>query len=178
MKNYLRKISLEKRKKLCIDELSNKILANLFSLEEYKKARNIMCYYPLKFEVQVQSCFFDNSKTWFLPRVKNEELEVCAYCESELKKGCFGILEPCGKQIDSIDNIDLIIIPAVADDIQGYRIGYGKGFYDRFLSTVKTSAKKIIPLYSELLYSNIYPNKHDIKADIIVTEKEILKIYC
>ncbi len=178
MKSYLRKISLEKRIKLCTDELSNKILANLFSLDEYKNANNIMCYYPLKFEVQIQACLYDNSKNWFLPRVNDKELEVCSYCESELKKGSFGILEPCGNKIDSFQNIDLIIIPAVAADINGYRIGYGKGYYDKFLSSVITAAKKIIPIYSDLLYSTIYPDKHDIKADIIVTEKEILKIYC
>ena len=178
MKKYIRKISLEKRKCLDIQKLSNGILTNLFSLEEYKNAKNIMCYYPLKYEVQIQACLCDNSKNWFLPRVKDDKIEVCPYCESELKKGHFGIFEPCGKQIDSCDNLDLIIMPAVAADINGYRIGYGKGFYDRFLFSIKTSAKKIIPLYSELIYPNTFPEEHDIKADIIVTEKQILKIYC
>ena len=178
MKNELRKISLEKRKNLSTDLLSKKIIANLITLEEYKKAKNILCYYPLKYEVQTQECLNDNSKNWFLPRVNNLDLEFCHYNKDELKIGAYGILEPIGPKISTLRNMDMAIIPAVAADINGYRIGYGKGYYDRFLSSFDYPILKVIVIYSELIYPNIFPNEYDKKSDIIVTDKEILRIYC
>ena len=178
MKNQIRKNSLAKRKFFPVEELSKKIIENLYALEEYKKSQNILCYYPLKYEVQTQECFNDSSKNWFLPRVNKSDLEVCPYCSDNIQKGSFGILEPLTEKIDSIEFIDLVIIPAVAVDINGYRIGYGKGFYDRFLSSFKSPVIKIVLEYSDLVYTNIYPDNYDVKVDIIVTEKEIFKINC
>lgn len=178
MKNELRKISLKKRKNLSTDLLSKKIIANLITLEEYKKAKNILCYYPLKYEVQTQECLNDNSKNWFLPRVNNLDLEVCRYSKAELKIGTYGILEPTGPKINTLKDIDMVIIPAIGADINGYRIGYGKGYYDRFLSSFDYPVLKVIVIYSELIYPNVFPNEYDKKSDIIVTDKEILRIYC
>ncbi len=178
MKNEIRKISLEKRKLLPVEELSKKIINNLLLLEEYKSAKNILCYYPLIYEVQTQECFKDSSKNWFLPKVSKSNLEVCPYCTTNIQKGSFGIMEPLTEKIDSLDILDLVLIPAVAGDINGYRIGYGKGFYDRFLSSLDVPITKIMLIYSSLLYKSVCPDYYDIKVDVIVTDNGVLKINC
>lgn len=175
MKNQLRKISLEKRKNFPVEMCSEKIIKNLFSLDEYKDAKNILCYYPLKYEIQTQNCFIDTTKTWFLPRVNGQNLEICKFEKDKLVCGSFNIQEPCTESIDNLNILDSIIIPAVAADKNGYRIGYGKGYYDRFLPKLSTKCVKIILVYSDCLFDNVYPNEYDVKTDIIITDKEILR---
>ena len=176
MKNELRKLSLQKRKELDVKTLSEKILNNLFQLEEYKKAKHILTYFPLKNEVQTQKCFNDYSKTWYLPRVNGEELEVCLYDSEQLSKGNFNIQEPTNDRIRDLNFIDMVIIPCVASDKNGYRIGYGKGYYDRFLPLLPKTCYKVILGYSVLLFDSVYPTEYDVKSDFIITDKEIFRI--
>ena len=72
----------------------------------------------------------------------------------------------------------MIIIPALAADKNGYRIGYGKGYYDRFLKTLKHNPVKVVLTYSDLLFDNIFPDEFDEKCNIIITDKEIYRINC
>ena len=93
-----------------------------------------------------------------------------------LNVSAFGTLEPPSKNKEVIP--DLVIVPIVAFDSQLNRIGYGKGFYDRFLSKVKKVKKKSISLgiaYSFQEYSKIPADKHDFKLDYIFTESGIIK---
>ena len=176
MKSELRKFALQKRKELDVNTLSKKVLDNLFQFDEYKNAKNILCYFPLKYEIQTQTCFSDASKTWYLPRVNVDELEVCKYEPTKLSKGNFNIQEPTNDKVLNLDFLDMVIIPCVAADKKGYRIGYGKGYYDRFLPTLSNSCKKVILVYSDLLFDSVYPSDFDIKSDFVVTDKEICRI--
>ncbi len=178
MKNKLRKKALNIRKTLPVQQYSNCIMHNLFNLEEYKKSKNILCYYPLKFEVNTLRCFEDKTKNWYLPRINRENLEFCPYDSGNLKKGNFNTLEPCSEKIENFNNIDMIIIPSVAADKNGFRLGYGKGYYDRFLSSLENPPVKIILTFYDLLFETVYPGKYDIKGDIIITDKEIFRIVC
>ena len=175
MKSQLRKLALQKRKELDVDTLSKKIMNNLFSLEEYIKAQNVLTYFPLKYEVQTQSCFSDNSKTWYLPRVNGSDLEICKYDSTKLLKGNFNIQEPTNQQILNFDFLDMVIIPCVAADKNGYRIGYGKGYYDRFLPNLSSDCKKVVLVYSELLFDNVFPDVFDVSVDVLITDKEIFR---
>ena len=174
MKNELRKEALEKRKMLNCNELSEKIIKNLISLPEYRSSKDIICYYPLKYEADTKMCLEDNQKNWYLPRVNGEALDICPF--GNLSKGAFGILEPMTNPISDYEKINMVIIPACAADKSGYRIGWGKGYYDRFLPLLKQTCKKVVLIYSSLLYNTIYPDKNDVKADIIVTDKGIFRI--
>lgn len=176
MKNELRKSALNKRKTLDCLYCSRKAMQNLFSLEEYKNCKNIICYYPKEYEISDMECLNDKTKNIYLPRVNGNELEICPYQKDKMKEGCFKIQEPITEKITSFENIDIVIIPAVAADKNGYRIGYGKGYYDRFLSILPQKIIKIILVYDELLSNNIFPDGFDIKADIIVTDKAVYKI--
>lgn len=151
-------------------EKESSVLADiLVQTEEYKNSKNIMIYYPLEKEVNLLSLLSDKSKTFYLPRIKDENLECCKYLSGdELCESCFHTLEPicnaCSKQ-----EIDLVIIPALAVDKNNYRLGYGGGFYDRFLKDFK--GLKIVCIPKELILETVFPEKHDVKIDLIITGK-------
>ena len=115
-------------------------------------------------------------KTWYLPRVNGEILDICKYNKNELKKGSFNITEPTTENIDDYNIIDMVIAPAIAVDKSGYRLGYGKGYYDRLFNHLKKDCIKVFVTYEELLVDTIYPQSYDIQCDYIVTEKKIYKI--
>ena len=176
MKEQLRKQSLELRKTLPLAKISKEIINNLFSLKEYKNAENVLCYYPLPFEIDVKPCFCDKSKKWYLPRVKGKNLEICEYLGSKnIKEGSFKIFEPINEKVNNLNILDLIIVPCVCADRNGFRLGYGKGFYDRFLASLNHNPVKVLLVPSVLLYENVFPEKNDIKCNIVITEFE--KIY-
>ena len=88
---------------------------------------------------------------------------------SDLKAGKYGILEP-NKDTPVIfpSEIDLCIIPCVCTDKDGFRIGYGGGYYDRYLPL--TNCTSILLCYKDLIYANIPKENHDIKASILITD--------
>ncbi len=166
-KQQLRNISKEIRSKLNIKSLSQKLVKKLSETNEYKNAKNIMIYYPLPNEINLLALLKDNTKKFFLPKIDGQNLLCCPYKEGDKTclsrfKTCEPISEPCSKNL-----IDLVIIPALAVDKNNYRLGYGGGFYDRFLNDF--TGLKIVCLPQELVFDTIYPESHDIKADIILT---------
>ena len=168
-KQNLRKWARGKRKELDMEKESSILVNKLIQTNEYKNAKNIMIYYPLENEVNLLSFLQDKSKNFYLPRIKVNELECCKYSSGdELCESCFHTLEPtckaCSKQ-----EIDLVIIPALAVDKNNYRLGYGGGFYDRFLKDFK--GLKIVCIPEELIVETVYPEKHDVKIDLIVSSK-------
>ncbi len=175
MKNEIRIYAKNLRQTLNIQDLSKKIQKNLFSLEEYKKALNIMTYYSFGDEARTVEFFNDKTKNWFIPKIEKTDLKICPYDEEKLCKNKYNIFESTLKPLEDISLIDMIIIPCLAADKNGYRIGYGKGFYDRFLSKLKHNPVKIALVFSPLLYDSIFPEKYDISCDIIITDKEIYR---
>lgn len=173
MKNELRKKAIEIRKTLDCELLSSKIVNNLKNIKEYQKSKNIISYYPLKYEADITGCLNDN-KNWFLPKVNGNNLDICPY--GKLKKGSFGIMEPITEPIKDYSQINMIIIPACAADKNGYRLGWGKGYYDRFLPNLYNNCTKVVIVYSPLLFNTIFPDKFDVKGDIIISDKEILRL--
>lgn len=173
MKKELRKWAKEKRATLCVDELSSQIKKHLFSSDIYKNAKNIMCYYSFGSEVSTLTYFEDEAKNWFLPKCYNDELLCCPMNEA-FQLNSYGIPEPSSIPIDP-SIIDLVIIPALCVDKNGYRIGYGKGYYDRFLKANNKPIKVVIS-YDELLLDNVFPDEFDEKVDYVVTEKGMFKI--
>ena len=95
--------------------------------------------------------------------------------EKETTKGSFGILEPINevvedKRLIKPEEIDLVIVPGVAFDKNMNRIGFGGGFYDRYLSLLKSSCKKVGLAYQFQIVEKIETEEHDMKVDMIVTE--------
>ncbi|WP_289703275.1 5-formyltetrahydrofolate cyclo-ligase [uncultured Muribaculum sp.] len=113
-------------------------------------------------------------KHFFLPRVNGVNLDVLPYDRTRLQYGAFHIEEPTGDDIENIDNIELIIVPGIAYDNRGNRVGRGKGYYDRLLS--RTKATKIGIGYDFQLVDEIDSEPHDITMDIVITDSRIINI--
>ena len=174
-KQTLRKFAKEKRESLDIEKISSYIIEKLIQTEVYKSSKNIMIYYPLEREINLIPLLNDASKQFYLPRIKGKELECCNYSlGDELSTSSFKTKEPVCQACSHL-KIDTIIVPALACDKNGYRLGYGGGFYDRFLS--KTKTYKICCIPSELIFDSVFPEKHDIKMDLIITENLLLEFF-
>lgn len=178
MKEGIRKNLLNKRlEHKNIKEDSEKIVKKLLSLPEIQNAQTILLYYPHKNEVNVLPLFeilsFKGKRVLF-PKTVNEEIHpVAVNSLKDLKKGNFGILEPEGKKTEK-EHIDIVIVPAVAFNKKGYRIGYGKGFYDRFLKDFK--GLKVGVAYDFQIVDDLPVNEHDVPVDIIVTPTNLIKV--
>jgi len=178
MKKEIRKNFLKKREQASKDDKdskSNEILSQLLDLKEFKEAKRIKCYVSKDPEVDTHKLIIHVLKSKgsiIVPFVQG-----CMKCSeikefSQLTKGKYDILEPKQKT-ESKQEPDLIIIPGIAFDRKGNRIGFGQGYYDKFLS--KTKAKKIALAYDFQIIKNIPIESHDISMDMIITNKEVIK---
>ena len=167
-KQELRKWAKEERKKLDIEKISFTLVQKLKETDEYRQAKNIMIFYPLKDEINLLGLLEDENKNFFLPKIDGENLLCCPFSkDTELCESCFKTKEPITEPVEK-SLIDLVIVPALAADKNNYRLGYGGGFYDRFLSG-GVNIVKISCVSKEFVLETVYPEKHDIKIDKIIT---------
>ena len=179
-KAALRKHLLEKRDATSAelrDISSKRIHQNIKQISSYANSQNIACYFPIGSEIDTRDIMLDivqQNKNLLLPRIVNDNLEFYIVENLEkLEKGSFEIMEPkdsCTKA----EKINCVLIPTVGVSTSGVRLGYGKGYYDRFLTS--TNAVKISLTYSKQIVKSIPSDSHDIKIDWIVTEDENVKI--
>jgi len=166
-KTDLRLMAKAIRKSIDIEKISNILCEKIRLTDKYKQAKNVLMFYPLKYEINLLPLLNDEKK-FYLPRIKNENLEICAYkLGDKLKESIFKTKEPLSKPINT-DILDLIILPGLAADKNNYRLGYGKGYYDRLLENTKTFT--ILPIAKDLVFEKIPTEKHDKKVSLIITE--------
>jgi 5-formyltetrahydrofolate cyclo-ligase len=187
----LRKTILNKRNSIPKEERQQKfniIKEKLFGLDEFKKATHLLGYYGKtssgEFDtVSLLKTLFEKEKKVYLPRCVPNRIALDIFRVTDLKKdleiGAYGLYEPkFSKNIITIDQIDLVIVPGLVFDTVGSRYGYGKGYYDSLLqSTSKTKPIKIA-LTLDFTIQNFALKIHprDIQMDIIITENKILYI--
>lgn len=188
MKQTLKQKIIEKRNLLKEEEIkekSKKIIKNLKSLREFQEAKNILFYVSFNKEVNTQEIIKEllkiKEKKTIVPfTIKNDlRLHLSELKDFiELEPRTFGILEPKERYIREFnkDKLDLVIVPGVVFDKNGNRIGYGYGYYDRFLKTIKKEILKIGLAFDFQVIDKIPEEKHDVPLNIIVTEKEIFKV--
>lgn len=113
----------------------------------------------------------------YLPKVSGNDL-VWVKNPVEFTKGAFNILEPVGEELsfENCPDINALILPALAADKKGLRLGKGGGYYDRLLSKINPQIVKIALLFDNEIFEEIPTEPHDKKVDYLVTEKRILKI--
>lgn len=136
-------------------------------------SHTLFIYYSMPDEVPTQGLLDElvsEGKTVLLPRVISDtEMEVRRYTGKEdLQKGAFGIMEPTGTLFTDYERIDVAIVPGVAFDRDGHRLGRGKGYYDRFLSKVPL-VYKIGVCFPSRLMDKVPADEYDILMDEIVT---------
>lgn len=162
--------------KTTLQETSAKIMQRLEETDLFRQASCIALYHAIPGEVQTAEFIekWYEEKKLLLPVIEGNDLRLLLYTGKDaVKAGVFGILEPTEEsQSVAEEEIDLIIVPGVAFDRRHNRLGRGKGYYDRLLSTLK--APKIGICYDFQLLDTIPVESFDKKMDIIVTEKEII----
>lgn len=182
-KNSLRKsvlsfrISLDKNDVL---SMSADIFRQFLSIEKIQTSSKFMLYVDFRNEVATRdiiSKLLDLGKEVYLPVTLKEEKKLIPkriFSLDNLVSGAYGILEP---RIDAptIDNslLDVVIVPGSVFDKNGYRTGYGGGYYDRFLES--TDALKVGVCFDFQLVDDVFPENHDKRMDFIITEKEVLE---
>ena len=186
MKKEFRKkvINLRKEKdKDFIKHNSDKITDKLLNLDCIKNAKNIMLYLDFNNEVSTDSLIkklLNLGKIVSSPITLKEERKLIPSQITDLKNGiqygAYNIREPkpeCSPAIN-IKDLDVVIVPAVAYDKNCYRLGYGGGFYDRFLENLRKDAVTIGIAFDLQIFDEVPKEPHDAQLDYIVTESRIL----
>ncbi len=175
----LRSFLLEKRDNTSFDFMkiaSEKIQKKLKKIYAFRDAQKIGVYYPIGSEILTQDIIqelLSNGKDVFLPKVIGENMEFRKIIDfSSLEKGSFNIMEP--KDDCQIDNdLDVVLVPTVGISPSGVRLGYGHGFYDRFLT--KHKSVTISLTFEKQIVKKIPKSEQDIVIDWIITEDRILE---
>ena len=183
-KQRLREEHLAAREVLSEQErsvLDNRITQKLLATSEYAEATTVLTYVSVSSEVSTRmfiECALRDGKTVAVPRcLPGHCLEFVAITSlDQLIAAPFGLLEP-PKELPALTeeqmNASICIVPALLVDIKGYRLGYGAGFYDRFLSTYP--GKKICLAYQQNLSRTMLPHTAlDVAVDMIITESGVL----
>lgn len=181
-KKELRKILLKKRRSIPKEKKAiydKKISEKIISSDYFKNAEQVLVFASTDEEFDtryiIERCRMEHKRVFYprcLDRDGNMEF-LKADCVGDLEIGNYKLLEPkttC-KKYRKKEN-DLIIVPALSIDKNKNRIGYGKGYYDRFLKDF--NGVSICPCYSEM-YSKLLPaDEYDIKVSVVATDKEVL----
>lgn len=180
-KKELRRIFLKTRSELAAEDIiekSAKIMSRLFSLSEFRGAKTIMFYVDAGNEVKTRDGLtkaLSEGKRVVVPKVKKGYGLLAIEIKSldELSPGTFGILEPAGEKGISPEEIDLVVVPGVAFDKRGNRMGYGAGYYDSFLPKLRPEVKKVAVAFEMQVTDSLPAEEHDVKMDLIITENTI-----
>lgn len=186
-KKELRNKYLKMRKNLQYEEVEKKsknIIQKLMDTAWYRQSNTIMSYIDFRNEVITRSfikhALKDNkriivpitdmsSKTLILSELKDFDNELC--------QSSYGILEPKKEyvRVVSCNLLDLVLVPGLAFDTSGYRIGYGGGYYDRLLQRLPQKTITIGLAFEFQIVGNIPVESFDRKVDFIITEERIIR---
>jgi len=183
-KRKLRQVMLARRRTLSAEErrVSGHLIQQAFvALPEFVKARVVALYSAIDGEVEtaeVLEAALKARKTVIFPAVCGDHLRFVKVSDPvEMAKGAFGIPEPClSGEAYLPGSADLIVIPGVAFDRTGKRLGFGKGYYDRALHHLEGGGKLVGFCYDFQLVDQIVSEPHDVAVDIIITEKRVLDL--
>lgn len=176
MKSEFRRFFLNLRREMdesCIKEKSAEIINNLLSTDLYKNAESIFVYVSKNKEIDTRAFIkkaIDDKKQIYVPKIRDHKMLAVKLNDlSELRLGAFDI--PTSTCEEYIKNPDLTICPALSFDDSKNRLGYGGGFYDKFLAENTTT--KVGLMISEFRSIKIPADTWDIKMDYIITENKI-----
>jgi 5-formyltetrahydrofolate cyclo-ligase len=165
------------------DVLSQRICATFMALPEFAAARTVMFYVDVRSEVRTRHCLpaaLATGKRVVVPWCLNNELELFLLTSmDELSVGMYRILEPSPevrgipqKKLQPAD-LDLVMVPGVAFDRRGARMGHGFGYYDKLLKHARPDALLVALAFECQLFAEIPTQSHDIFMDKIITEQAV-----
>lgn len=176
-KETLRRFFRERRISLTGDDRVSAVAAlehRLSALTAFREAAGIAAYWALADEIDLGDFILHSitsGKRLFLPRANKDEqrLEFSPFSgdPGELRPGPFGLLEPDGVEVSSAE-IDIVVVPGLAFDLHRHRLGYGAGYYDRFLKNFQGIS---VGVAFDAQTIDILPiAEHDVALDMVVTE--------
>ncbi len=159
--------------------MSEAAVSRLMSQPAISRARTVLMYYPLADEVDVRTAIdrlADGGKAVLLPRVTGPAtMELRRYTSPRsLARGAYGIMEPTGETFTDLRGIDAAVVPGMAFDTSGNRLGRGRGYYDRLLPTL-TRATTIGICFPFQIMPHIPTDPHDVPVDLVITFPETRK---
>lgn len=187
MKKETRKIMIKMRESLSAQEVINNskaVFHTLNNLKTYQDAGCVMLYISFRNEIMTRDIINDllsNGKRVFIPVTVHDTKaiivsELLDYGE-DLQVGNFGVLEPKPEALRPTDPslLDLVLVPGVAFDERGYRIGFGAGYYDRFLPTLREGAITIALAHEIQMVDKVENDQYDVSVDYVLTDKRLIK---
>ena len=186
-KKSLRKEMLQKRSQLTKKEINMRseiISSLLYKTEHYKKSKTIMAFINFGSEINTRYIIehsIDLGKSVVIPVTEPEikKLKVSKMLNySELEIGHYNILTPKDEFLRFIDpnEIDLVLVPGLIFAKNGYRVGYGGGYYDRFFSNLKPNVVKIGISFDLQVQDRVPTDQYDLPVDFILTEKRFIRV--
>lgn len=186
-KEHLRRYILRLRDRQSLGEIeqkSNDITDQVLHLHEYVRARGIACYVSKGSEVNTRLLIrtaLDQGKRALVPVIKKGEIELF-FSEikdlgTELAPGSFDILEPKPEFLRPVglDAVDVLLIPGIAWDKEGYRLGWGRGYFDRALKTRPSHVRSAGLAFNMQLVNHIPRDQFDLPVDTVVTESRVIR---
>lgn len=184
-KKELRRKYLTRRMALPLEEvarLSAEICQRITTSEWFDSAHHILMYMPFRQEVDIRPLMeyaWAQGKTLYLPKSEPKTKTITIYEVggfNELQPGTYGILEPAAEscRIGQAADVDVVIVPGVVFDRAGYRIGYGGGYYDRFLPQLKPRTLFVGVAFSLQVVDRLTREAFDRQLDVLVTDTESL----
>jgi 5-formyltetrahydrofolate cyclo-ligase len=180
-KRALRRAAIERRDLLSAGERSAKserIVDRALGLPEVGAARTVMAFWSFGSEVQTAALIqrlHEAGKRVVLPRIVEGEIAAVTYAPGDpVAATSFGAMEPVGAELVPAEDVDVVIVPGVAFDRRGGRVGYGGGFYDRLLSRAP-SAPAVAVAFDVQLVDGVPQGRNDSRVDVIVTEDEVIR---
>lgn len=179
-KRSIRDELLTRRHHLTADVCLSRSLAaqqRLVLTPEFAAATVVALYSPVRNEVFTEEIFTvarHSGKIVAYPRVRGTLLEFVEVAEQQdLVSGAYGILEPGGTRVVPSAALELIVVPGVAFDLTGHRLGYGKGYYDRYLHTRRGQLAGLC--FDFQLVETLPAEAHDVRMNLVVTEERTLR---
>lgn len=182
-KTFLRSHYKKKRFSLTkqeVDDLSQRVCKqldklNIWKLKHYHIFISILKYNELDTSSIINK-LKSEQKIIIVPKISNNELvHIAINDETKFGLNEYGIKEPNDGNHFIIENLDIIFIPLLAFDIEGHRVGYGKGYYDRFLKLTNNSTLKIGLSFFDPINKILDIDDNDVKLDYCVTPKQVHK---
>lgn len=182
-KKNLRRLLLERRKDLSHEvrcSAGSGIQRAFMESDEFAAASVVALYAPIHNEVETGEVFIRAlamDKSVLYPAVTPEGLLFrITPGPAFLRKGAFGIMEPSDECLAAPPSAaDLIVVPGVAFDLRGHRLGYGKGYYDKTLHMLEGQGRLVGFCYDFQLVEKIPEEPHDVRLDMVITEQRLVR---
>lgn len=186
MKNRLRSEMLEKRDRMSLDDnkrFSDTICRSIIALSSYEAAKTVMCFLSFRSEINTKTLvlnILESGRRLVVPTVDFETKTLrLSHLESmaDLVPGPYGILEPKASAFRPAAPAepDIILVPGAVFDLKGHRIGYGGGYFDKFLPMTRADALSIGLCFDFQIVPSVDPLAHDRPVDLVVSEKRMIK---